>query len=101
MKSIAFVTVLTLALLGMTTPVAAYEGGTKAVAAMNQPHRAESQPGPLLLVPHNALTPSKPVLRLLNRFPEPTLSVERIREEKQGPSLGTKRVVLFQKKRGF
>lgn len=101
MKKAAAVTLALLFALGFAGNAFAYEGGTKMVAAMNQPERGEPQFSPILLVPHESLTPSKPVLRLLHRIPEPTLSAERIREEVPGRSLGTKGVVRFQKERGW
>ena len=76
----------------------AYEGGTKAVAVMTHPERARAEAGPLFVIPYNELSPGKAITRLLHRVPQPTLSIERIREEKMGPSTGTKTVVLFQKR---
>ena len=76
----------------------AYDGGTKAVIAMTNPPRGIAEYSPILVVPHDQLTPTKPIVQLLRRIPEPTLSVERIREEKWGPSTGTKAVVLFQRR---
>jgi len=74
----------------------AYEGGTKFVATMTHPGEKPASFGPILVVPSSEMTPSKPILKLLNRIPEPTLSVERMRVEKLGPSLGTKALVRFQ-----
>lgn len=101
MKKVAAVTLALLFALGFAGNVFAYEGGTKIVAAMNQPERGEAQFAPLILVPHDSLTPSKAVVRLLHRIPEPTLAPERIREEVPGRSLGTKGPVRFQKERGW
>ena len=77
----------------------AYDGGTKAVIAMTSPPRGIAEYSPIFVVPHDQLTPTKPIVQLLRRMPEPTLSVERIREEKWSPSTGTKAVVLFQRGR--
>jgi len=76
----------------------AYDGGTKLVATMTQPDPGEVQFGPIWVVPSHELSPSKTVQTLLYRVPEPTLSIERIREEKPGRTSGTKAVVLFQKR---
>lgn len=101
MRKGAAVTIVLLFVLGFAGNAFAYEGGTKMVAAMNQPERGEAQPGPILLVPGTSLTPSKAVVRFLHRIPEPTLAPERIREERWGPSLGTKALVRFQKEGRF
>lgn len=77
----------------------AYEGGSKMVAAFAHPEKGEAEFGPLSVVPSEVLTPGKPIVQMLHRLPQPTLSVERIREERPGRSLGTKAVVLFQSAR--
>lgn len=97
MKNIALFIAFTLFLFGFGGNVFSYEGGTKLVATMTHPERGEAKFSPLILIPHEELAPSKPVLRLLHRVPEPTLSKARIREEKWGRSLGTKALVRFQK----
>jgi hypothetical protein len=99
MKSAVLLATLTLLIFGLGITAAAYEGGTKTVATMTHPEKGEVQFGPIVVIPHDALTPSKLVTGLLRRLPEPTLSVERIRLEKPGQSLGTKAVVLFQRER--
>lgn len=75
-----------------------YEGGTKLIATMTQPAKGEVQFGPIRVVPSHELSPSKTVQTLLYRVPEPTLSIERIREERPGRTSGTKAVVLFQRR---
>lgn len=100
MKKATAVAIVALVVFGFSGNLFAYEGGTKMVAAMNQPERGEPQFSPLLLVPHESLTPSKLIVRFLHRIPEPTLGRERIREEVPGRSLGTKGLVRFQKERG-
>lgn len=97
MKNIALFTIVILFVFGFAGSLPAYEGGTKAVATMTHPERGESPAGPLLLIPHNELAAGKPFLAFLHRIPSPTLSAERIREEKTGPSLGTKSLIRFQK----
>lgn len=91
MRFVAVSAVLLLCVTGLALNGYGYEGGTKMVAAMNRVGEQEMQPGPILIVPASQLAPSKPVLRLLHRIPEPTLSPERIRVEKRpGASRGTK-----------
>lgn len=90
-------TLLVLMTLGLASEsVLAYEGSTKFVATMTHPGEKPASFSPILLVSSSEMTPSKPILRLLNRIPEPTLSVERMRVEKFSPSLGTKAVIRFQ-----
>jgi len=101
MKKAALFTILTVLVFGFAGSVLAYEGGTKAVATMTHPEEGETQFSPLLLVPSNTLSPSKPVLSLLRRTPQPTFSPTKIREEKAGPSLGTKGIIRFQEKNRF
>ena len=97
MKTIAIVGILMIAVFGFEGSARAFEGGTKAIVAMTNPEMGGAQYGPLVVVAHHELAPSKPVTGLLRRVPEPTLSIERIREEKPGRSTGTKAIVLFQK----
>lgn len=99
MKSGVLLATLTLLIFGFGITAAAYEGGTKTVATMTHPEKGEVSFSPLVVIPHDALMPSKAVTQLVHRLPQPTLSVERIREERPGQSLGTKAVVLFQKGR--
>lgn len=101
MKKATAVAMVAVVVFGFSGNLFAYEGGTKMVAAMNQPERGEAQFAPLILVPYDSLTPSKPVVQLLRRVPEPTLGAGRIREEIPGRSLGTKGPVRFQKERGW
>lgn len=97
MKNIALFTITILFIFGFAGSLPAYEGGTKVIATMTHPERGESPSSPLILVPHNDLTAGKPFLAFLHRVPRPTLSAARIREEKAGPSLGTKSLIRFQK----
>lgn len=99
MKTLTFLATFMFVFLAVTGNAFSYEGGTKALVVMTHPEKGEADFSPLLVIPHDELTPSKPVQRLLRQIPEPTLSLERIREEIPGPSLGTKAVVLFQKRR--
>lgn len=95
MKNVTLLVTLAILILGFGTYAFGYEGGTKVVATMTHPERGAVEAGPVLLIPHDELAPSKMVLQLLRRVPEPTLSVERIRTEKPGTTSGTKAVVLF------
>lgn len=97
MKSVTWLLATILIVFGVTVNVFAFEGGTKIVATMTHPQNGETQFAPILLIPHDDLAPSKSVVQFLHRAPKPTLSVERIREEKLGKSFGTKAVVLFQR----
>ncbi|MBI2167266.1 MAG: hypothetical protein HYU34_03350 [Candidatus Omnitrophica bacterium] len=96
MKTMKFAVVAALVSLVSAGNVWALEGATKTVAALAQPEQGRSQPGPILLVSSSQLSPTKPVQAFLWRIPQPTLSAERIREEKPGRSFGTKAAVLFQ-----
>ncbi len=98
MKTIPLIAMLALAALAVGGNLWAYEGGTKAVVARMQPEKGEAGFNPILLVPGGELSPGKPVQQFLRRIPQPTLSAERIREEKPGRSLGTKAVVVFEGK---
>lgn len=97
MKNVTIVAVLTVFALGFVGDAWAFEGGTKLVTTMIQPARAENEKGPLILVSGDLLAPGKAAAGFMRRAPEPTLSIERIREEKPGRSLGTKTAVLFQR----
>jgi hypothetical protein len=99
MRNVALVLVLLIAVFGASSSVWAYEGGTKAVAAMGSAHKeGQAQFGPISVVPSHWLTPGKLIERYLHRIPEPTLTAERLREETPGPSLGTKEVTRFWKR---
>lgn len=95
MKNVTSLVTLVILILGFGTYAFGYEGGTKVVATLTHPERGAVEAGPVLLTPHNELTPGKAVQQLLRRVPEPTLSIERIRTEKPGRTSGTKAVVLF------
>ena len=97
MKKIALLTLLTVLTFGLAGTASAYEGGTKMVATMTHPEKGAPEWGPLIVIPHDGLTPGKAFQNLLRRVPTPTLSIERIREEKPGRSLGTKPVTRFWK----
>jgi len=98
MKTIAFVGVVLTVIFGLQGFAPAFEGGTKAVASMNfRPEYRAIEPGPAPVLSYEPWRGSKPVVELLRRFPKPTLSLEKIREETPGASLGTKAVVLFQR----
>lgn len=99
MKNVTLLVTLAVLALGFGAVAFGYEGGTKVVAAMTHPERGAVEAGPILLTPHNEMTPTKSFQELLRRVPEPTLSIERIRTEKPGKTSGTKAVVLFQEKR--
>ncbi len=99
MRNIAIFALASILLLGMGGNLWAYEGGTKAVAAMGTPAKGEGQWGPIFVVPGHEMSPGKLIERYLRWIPEPTLGVERLREEKPGRSLGTKETVLFQRER--
>lgn len=92
------VTILLLT-LALTQNVFAYEGGTKYVATLTRSQEGgEVQVGPLLLTPGRELTASKPVVEFFHRRPEPTLSMTRIRQERPGPSTGTKLVAQLRQR---
>lgn len=77
----------------------AYEGATKLVASFSLPEKVEGTS--VSALPESSAYQwggTKLIARFLHRIPEPTLVTERIREEKAGPSLGTKSSVLFRKK---
>ena len=99
MKNGILLVTLAILILGFGVSAFGYEGGTKVVATMTHWERGAVESGPVLLTPHDELTPTKAVQQLLRRVPEPTLSIERIRTEKLGTTSGTKAVVLFQEKR--
>ena len=99
MKAIAIVGMLMIVIFGLVGNSLAFEGGTKAIVAMNQTTTGEAQFSPLVLAGPHEFTPSKPVLQLLRRMFEPTVTGERIRQGKPGRSTGTKAVVLFQQER--
>ncbi|MDP3762924.1 MAG: hypothetical protein Q8Q97_02530, partial [bacterium] len=70
----------------------------KMVATMTfRPEYRTIEAGPAPVLSYEPWRSSKIVLQLLQKFPEPTLAAEKIREETPGPLLGTKAVVLFQK----
>lgn len=96
MKTINFAVLVALVSLVSAGNVWALEGATKAVVAAAQPEQGKAQGGPLLLASGTELATAKPVQAFLRRIPQPTLSAERIREEKPGHSFGTKVAVLFQ-----
>lgn len=97
MKNVTWFIVLAAFLAGLAGNAWAFEGGTKAAAAMlHRPEYRVTTPGPAPVLTYDIWRSSKPVLQFLSRLPEATLSVERIRMEKAGPSTGTKAVVLFQ-----
>lgn len=96
MKNVNLLAALALLIFGLGVNALASEGGTKLIATVARPEQGQTQFGPIWVVGYDELTPSKPVMQLLRRFPKPTLSIENLREEKGGPSLGTKAVVLFQ-----
>ena len=96
MKTINFVVVAALVSMVSAGNVWALEGATKAVVAAAQMEQGKAQGGPLLLASGTELAASKPVQAFLRRIPQPTLSAERIREERPGRSFGTKAAVLFQ-----
>ena len=97
MKNLILLIALTLLIFGLGINALASEGGTKLIATVTRPEQGQTQFGPIWVVGHDELTASKPVMQFLRHFPKPTLSIENLREEKEGPSLGTKAVVLFQK----
>lgn len=97
MRTLISLVVLSFLVLGFGNALSAYEGGTKAVATMTHPEKGEAQFGPVLLVPHSSLTPSKAVTSLIHGIPQPTLTMSGIREEEGGQTLGTKAVVRFWK----
>jgi len=99
MKNVTLLTLAASVILGISATAFSYEGGTKRVVRMALPQRGPADVSAIPAVLSYELTGSKPVVNFLRRIPEPTLSVERIREEKPGASLGTKAVVLFQKER--
>ena len=98
MKNGTWLVTLAVLMLGFGVSAFGYEGGTKVVATMTHLERGAVEAGPVLLVPHDELAPTKAVQEFLRRVPEPTLSVERIRTEILGTTSGTKAVVLFQRK---
>lgn len=100
MKTIIVFLTVAFLLGGWGGSTSAYEGGTKFVAAMNQPDRGKIESRQPLISDYG-YGGTKLVVRFLHRMPEPTLSIQRIREEKAGLSLGTKPVVRFQKERGL
>lgn len=99
MKNETLLVTLAILILGFGATAFGYEGGTKVAATMTHPERGAVEAGPILLTPHDAMTPTKSFQELLRRVPEPTLSVERIRTEIPGQTSGTKAVVLFQRER--
>jgi len=99
MKNKVLSITLVILIVGFQGYAFGYEGGTKVVATMTHPERGAVEAGPILLTPHDQMTPTKSFQELLRRVPEPTLSAERIRTEKPGRTSGTKAVVLFQEKR--
>lgn len=96
MKTMNLVVAAVLVSLVSAGNVWASEGATKTVAALAQPEGGKALSGPLLLVSDTSMAPAKPVQAYLRQVPQPTLSVERIREERPGRSFGTKAAVLFQ-----
>ena len=102
MKKLIACFVVMIIAIAFTGNAGAYEGETKLIAAMNLTEKGElHQPQSALSSLNYEGGATKLVVRFLHRMPAPTLSLERIREEKPGPSVGTKNVVLFQKGRGF
>jgi len=97
MKKVALFTGVALFIFGLAGNVIGYEGGTKLVATMTHPDEGKMVSGPLTLVPYHKLAPGKLIERYLHQLPQPTLSAQTIREEKPGPSLGTKGIIRFQK----
>ena len=97
MRHVVLFLVLTTAFLGLGGNLLAYEGGTKLVATMASPAIGEAKSGPTFGLSYG-VNSTKPVVSFFKRMPEPSLSLERIREEKLGRNLGTKEIVLFQKK---
>ena len=98
MKNVAWMMTLAAFSVGVAGTAWGFEGGTKAVASMNfRPEYRAIEPGPAPVLSYEPWRGSKPVVELLRRFPKPTLSLEKIREETPGASLGTKAVVLFQR----
>jgi len=97
MKKITLFTALSLFMFGLSGTVLSYEGGTKVVATMTHPEQGKMVRGPIFLVPFEQLAPGKLIEKYLHRIPEPTLSVQRIREEKSGESRGTKMHVRYLK----
>lgn len=87
--------------LAFSGNILAYEGGTKLVATMAHPEKANIQSNLSLSSLEYGFGGTKLVVQFLHRLPKPTLSGQRIREEKPGPSLGTKSTVRFQKKGWF
>jgi len=76
----------------------AYEGGTKWVSTFAHPEKGKMGASAFPASTDYRLSGTKLVVQFLHRMPEPTLSMERIREETPGPSLGTKSIVLFQER---
>lgn len=98
MKTLTVLTLLSLVIFGFQGSVLAYEGGTKFVAMVNRPAMEQTEFSPIFLVHESNLMGTKPVVQFLHQTPQPTLSTGRLREERLGPSLGTKGVVRFRKK---
>ena len=91
-------TVVLLWTLGFGGNALAVSGGTKGVAGMASPVKAEPVWSPLIVPSHDEWMPTKTVGGFLGRIPKPTLSLGAIREERPGRTSGTKAVVLFQMK---
>jgi len=100
MKTIVVFLTVAFLLGGWGGSVSAYEGGTKFIAAVNQPERGQLESRQPMRSDYG-YAGTKLVVRFLHRMPEPTLSIEGIREEKPGPSLGTKLPARFQKERSL
>ena len=98
MRKVALFTVATLFIFGFAGNGFGYEGGTKFVATLTHPEQGEMISAPLVVVPYHQLTPGKLIERYLHRLPEPTFSAQSIREERPGPSLGTKIHVRYLKR---
>ena len=101
MKKIAWFVILSVALFGVGGSLLAYEGGTKLVATMTHPERGQNELGPIAVMPHSEWSGTKLVAQFLHRMPQPTLSTGQLREEKLGPSTGTKGIVRFREQKWF
>ncbi len=97
MKKLILLLALIFGIFSFVGNALGFEGGTKAIATRAHPETGETQFGPILVIPHEELATSKPIIEFLQRVPQPAPSIERIREEQLGKSLATKAVVLFQK----
>ena len=96
MKNLILFLILILGIFSFLGNALGHEGGTKAIATMIHLETGETQFGPIFVIPHEEMAPTKSIVEFLRSVPKPTLSMERVREEQPGKSLGTKLVVFFQ-----